>query len=317
MKCESPGCDKFWNIELGVAGLPACHSNCWLLNWAQYMGGDRPSLSRDRLEVSESTFGAYSSSRSNFNYPLGGHLQSCSYKSDASTSIAEIHHDIGNIQPYVLGGKGVKKQNACTKVKWSGGEKSLTTGKTTAQMHSEMEAVKFMLDNGHWVIINGEIFTSSYNQVGADEFSTEEMHCGWCTLFLQILNLPLCRPSDGNFNLACNLGYPLPEQIKNSPHVMYKFIFYKSDDDILSGRMIRMKLLFDKILKIPSNSWFLQDFNGLYIGTIGTSAKYFLDSELPERAPKLTWEFLFDYDGGAVRDVLWNFIFKVIYENLK
>jgi hypothetical protein len=43
------------------------------------------------------------------------------------------------------------------------------------------------------------------------------MHCGWCIIFLQILNLPLCKPSSGNFNLAVNLGYPLADPIRESP----------------------------------------------------------------------------------------------------
>lgn len=311
MQCTSPGCNKFWNIQLGRAGLPACtRGDCQLRSWASYMdGGPSRQVHAEPLDMGPSQRGVYEHKRSIHHHPVDKHLGGVVSVSNVGNSISAIHADIGTINDYVLGTKGAK-----TTVRWPGGEKSLTTGQTQEQMHSEMEAIKFMLDQGHWIMINGEIFTRTGKQVAPTDFVTGEMHCGWCTLFLQLLGLPLGRPSDGNFNLATNLLYPLPAQVRNSPHVMYKLIFGGKEDSVKAQRILNLKLAFDKFMTFPCTEWYIRDFSGMCIASDASSARFVDPSSLRTDACIFTWDHLFGMT--VLLDAIWKHIYDGIYKSL-
>ncbi|KRE88304.1 hypothetical protein ASG87_06720 [Frateuria sp. Soil773] len=272
------------------------------------MGGE-PSrqVHAEPLDMGSSQLGAYESKRSIHHHPVGKHLCGVVSISNVGNSISAIHEDIGTINDYVLGTKGAK-----TTVRWPGGEKALTTGQTQGQMHSEMEAVKFMLDQGHWIMVNGEIFTKAGGRVAPTDFVTGEMHCGWCTLFLQLLGLPLGSPSDGNFKLAINLLYPLPAQVRNSPHVMFKLVFGGEDDSVKSNRILNLKLVFDKFMTIPCTHWYIKDFSGMCIASDTSSARFVDPSGLGADACIFTWDHLFG--SAELLDSIWKHIYDGIYK---
>jgi hypothetical protein len=261
------------------------------------------------IDMGPSQLGAYAEKRSIYHHPIAKNLGGVVSASKVGNSISAIHEDIGTINDYVLGTKG-----AMTTVRWPGGEKALKTGQTQEQMHSEMEAVKFMLDQGHWIMINGEIFTKTGGVVAPTDFATGEMHCGWCTLFLQLLGLPLGRPSNGNFNLAINLLYPLPSQVRNSPHVMFKLVFGGEEDSAKSDRILALKLVFDKFMSIPCTSWYIKDFSGMCIASDEMSARFVDPSGLGADACIFTWDHLFG--SNQFVDSIWTHIYSGIYKML-
>ena len=81
-----------------------------------------------------------------------------------------------------------------------------------------------MLDSGFWILQNGIITWKDGSLIDSSCFTTEEPHCGFCTLLLHILGLPLTKPTCGNYNQAVNCLYPLPVQVKRSPHVLARLL---------------------------------------------------------------------------------------------
>ena len=261
------------------------------------------------LDMGSSQLGAYEGKRSIHQHPIGRDVGNVVSGPKIGNSISTIHEEIDVIHKYVLGAKG-----AMTQVRWPGGTKQLKTGQTCEQMHSEMEAIKFMLDEGHWIILNGEIFTKYGKPVAATDFETGEMHCGWCSLFLKLLGLPLGRASHGNFNQAVNLLYPLPSQVRSSPHVMYKIIFGGQEDSVKSKRIMNLKLVFDSIMSIPCTSWYIKDFSGMCIASDGVSVRFVDPSSLGPEACILTWDHLFG--SKEFLDAIWRQIYTGIYKAL-
>lgn len=314
MRCTQPGCQKVWNIQLGIDGLPDCdRSGCGLQMWAHsYMGGAPSGIPGNvpNYEPGPDQSQGVTTQRRSVQHPLNKHLQSQSGPVSCSSvglAVSGIHKGIEGIQEYKLNAR-----NATTNTRWPGGQKSFATACSQPQMHSEMEAIKYMLANGHWIMINGEIFTSTGKAVSPQDFTTGDMHCGWCTLFIQVLGLPLSSPSDGNFNQAVNLGYPMPDCIKGSPFVLAKFI-----SSTQTG-WLGLKLLFDKCLTQAAQSWYLKDYSGNIIGTAenGLTAHIVPPTEITNGMPIISWEQIIGLHADLLNEV-WRFVFNGIYQKLR
>ncbi|MBV8101756.1 MAG: hypothetical protein JOZ31_21645 [Verrucomicrobia bacterium] len=96
--------------------------------------------------------------------------------------------------------------------------------RTYQQMHSEMRAIEKMLESGHWILRRGTVVWRDYSKIEADEFVTEEPHCGFCTFFLNTLNLPLTKPTYGCFQLASRLSYILPPDLETDAEFMARVL---------------------------------------------------------------------------------------------
>lgn len=94
---------------------------------------------------------------------------------------------------------------------------------TTGNMHSEMVALQAMFNSKQWVIY-GNVVTTPNGPVSPGNFTTNLPHCGFCTISLQVLGLPLCKPTCGNYNYAGNFSYPIPSQMKLDPRVISSYI---------------------------------------------------------------------------------------------
>ncbi len=223
-------------------------------------------------------------------------------KGDADTSLTTIRSRVKQrFEPY----KMEKAQKATTTVTLKNGTKKKFS--TTTNMHSEMVAVQWMLDNGHWRLFLGTIiWADDFSSVTTLQFSTGEPHCGFCTLMLQVLDLPLGKPTKGNYNLAVNLTYPLPKEIRESPYVLARLL----DHNTYSG-FHRIKRLLSQIIKSPSpDEWVLSIYGLAFVDDdsyVGVTEGYVV----------FTWDEIIKLDGGKVLAVLWKFVFSSIYNTNK
>lgn len=96
--------------------------------------------------------------------------------------------------------------------------------KTKHSMHSEMCALDYMLENNHWVLRYGRVIKSSGGPFTKGEFVTGQPHCGFCTIMLSTLGLPITLPTSGNHKKGGDGSYPVPRKIKNSPEVIVKLL---------------------------------------------------------------------------------------------
>jgi len=89
--------------------------------------------------------------------------------------------------------------------------------RTTNLMHSEMMAINWMIDKGHWVVSgDGRVVWADGKAITRDQFKTAQPHCGFCTVFLIAAGLPVTKPTRGNFQVAARLAYQLPVELEVS-----------------------------------------------------------------------------------------------------
>ncbi len=114
--------------------------------------------------------------------------------------IKSIFANIPNKKKYSTEGE----QSATTTVTYNS---ETAIFRTETQMHSEMRAVK-------WLVETKNANYNNLENISLDDFQTNLIHCGFCTFYLSVLGMPLGRPSKGRFNQANNCLYPLPDQLK-------------------------------------------------------------------------------------------------------
>jgi hypothetical protein len=227
--------------------------------------------------------------------------------SSANTVVQTIRASIGNVQqPYAMQTYVAGGQSATTTVTWAPNPAEAFT--TSGQMHSEMRAVDAMLRNGEWTL-TGHAITEN---VTAGDFSTDLQHCGWCTVMLAALNLPIGRPTAGRYNLAANLEYPVPAEVHDSADVVF-YLF----DSVHGNGAVEVKLALDACITTGGSDWVLQ----LPDGDFATDTAVVNDQ--PDGTEVLTWSDAMAHsirvDLGAVLgewrvlDMLWKLIYVGIY----
>lgn len=107
-------------------------------------------------------------------------------------------------------------------------EKKIYT--TKFNMHSEMGALEAMLEEDYEFSEGAIRHKEDNERVTRKVYSTSEPHCGFCTLFLQLLDLPLSKPTKGKYNYASHNNYPLPKKLKENQEFLEHFLEYGSDD---------------------------------------------------------------------------------------
>lgn len=224
------------------------------------------------------------------------------------TIVASIRNIQGPyaMQPYVAG-----DQQATTTVSWPPDEPETETFTTAGQMHSEMRAVATMLDEDAWTLQGHAIA----EHVTSAEFTTDLPHCGWCTVMLAVLGLPIGTPTAGRYNFAANLEYPVPSQVRERPNVLFFLIDSAGGDDAAA---VAMKGALDTCITTASDAWVL----ALPSGAYATDAAVVRNP--PGGAEVLSWDDAMRHpirvdlgiDRGewAVLRMFWKLIFAGIYE---
>lgn len=161
----------------------------------------------------------------------------------------------------------IKQRHAFVHYETGGAEKAVTTVNwppagpnhytTAMQQHSEMVAVAastapapiWQVDAaGHVVSLNG------YPITGAN-YVTDLAHCGYCTVMLWVLDLPLGAPTDGRYNLAVNLEYTVPADVLNNVDVLTRLLNRNQGGD---PALIVLKRMINVFLQNGSAEWVLQ-----------------------------------------------------------
>ncbi|MGB3191324.1 MAG: hypothetical protein WBB43_18110 [Limnoraphis sp.] len=172
--------------------------------------------------------------------------------------------------------------------------------KTKDNMHSEICAIKYMLEQNKWHVAYGKIKKRNGMDVASNEFTTSLCHCGFCTVTLQVLGLPLGQPTTGNYNLANNYNYPLPQVLSQDPFV---FVRYQQSGSY-EHRFLKQAL--NPFINNNRDAWVLKINDNLYVDDNGLVA---------DRNGKLVldWSDVIQNHSNCMREI-WTQIWRCLYE---
>lgn len=211
-------------------------------------------------------------------------------------SLITIRDGIGKFHPYNM--KGAQK--ATTTVRCNDGRQR--TFKTTANMHSEMMALNHMLETNQWRLVLGAVIKADLTDVGPQDFQTTEPHCGFCTVMLRVLHLPLTKPTRGNYNYAVNFNYPLPALVKSDPYVLARVL-----DEEHYASFNKIKALLNSFVETNPDEWILNISNFAFVND-----DHYVDGD--DWETQLAWDEVVAKDGGGLLNAIWAHVFKCIYE---
>jgi hypothetical protein len=178
---------------------------------------------------------------------------------------------------------------------------------TKDNMHSEMCALNFMLENEYWHVLYGMIVNGNGQPIGAGEFSTSEPHCGFCTITLTVLGLPLTKPTSGNHKMACNGTYPIPAKLFNDPQFIVRFIHNGCFEYYM------LKRLLNPFVNKKSAEWLLKVNDFLLVSDNAPVVLEFLDKDI--------FNNIHVYDLGKfmgdpeIVKSIWQFITTALYQS--
>ncbi|MEQ8305673.1 MAG: hypothetical protein RIA09_03855 [Hoeflea sp.] len=235
----------------------------------------------------------------------------------AVRSIAAIQAAIQRQRPFVHYHAGGAQQ-AQTTVNWPPAPPEEYN--THMQEHSEMVAVAastggaapiWRLDQaGHVVANNGAA-------IGHTNYFTDLPHCGYCTVMIWVLELPLGEPTAGRYNMAVNLEYPVPANVRDNVDVLTRLINGNTGGN---AALIALKTMVNAFLQNDPGEWVLQIGPGIFVSdTAVTQAapagKLVLDWAT-EAAPHRVFVAGTGFGQNTLLTTLWKVVWKGIYENV-
>lgn len=235
----------------------------------------------------------------------------------ANQSIIAIQAAIQQQRPFVRYHAG-GAQKAETTVNWPPAPPEQYS--THMQMHSELVAVAASTGGGApiWALNPaGHVVANNGADIDLTNYFTDLPHCGYCTVMIWVLDLPLGAPTKGRYNLAENLEYPLPVNIRENVDVLTRLLNGNTGGD---AALIVLKKMVNAFLQTPSTDWVLQIGPGIFVSdtdvTQAPPAATLVLDWATEAAPHLV-----DVEGGSfgqntLRVTLWKIVWKGIYENV-
>lgn len=234
----------------------------------------------------------------------------------ARQSIATIQaaiHAQHAFVPYDAGGA----QKAVTTVLWppAGPHRY----HTTMQQHSEMVSVGAssaapapiwsVNAGGHVVANNGAAIT------GANYF-TDLPHCGYCTVMLWMLGLPLGLPTRGRYNLAVNLDYLVPANVFNNVEILSRLINANVGG---APALITLKGMINAFLQNRPGEWVLQ-VGAVFVGDHAVTAAPPVGALVldwaTEAAPHGVDVNVQHFGMNSLLTTLWKVVYQGIYDNV-
>lgn len=269
--CPRTGCGKSWDPDIGI--LPMCLQNTCDI---------KTSLKRRAKQIEP--------------------FSATPDRATLSTQGADIDNSIDWLRkktplvPYKMQGA----LSATTTVTLR--DRTTRSFSTTDQMHSEMRAIEFMLDNGHWSVVAGFVrWTHDDSPVLLAQFQTEEPHCGFCTLFLLAAGLPVGQATKGNHKLASRHNYQLPFKLMVDPHFLGRVIgkgHYHSYSEI--------KRLLNAFCKHAADEWVLEYASGLCANEWSTC------NPLPQGKVAIKLADIIATRDAAILFAVWQYVFERI-----
>ena len=235
----------------------------------------------------------------------------------ASASIVAIQAAIDAHQafvPYNAGGA----QQAVTTVNWP--PQAPARYATTMQRHSEMVALAASTAAAPpppiWdVNADGVVVANNGHVITGANYVTNLPHCGYCTVMVWMLGLPLGLPTAGRYNFAINLEYSVPANVFNNVELLARLFNSNAGGN---AALIRLKRMVNPFLQNPSAEWVLQ------IGAVFVS-----DAAVTPAAPPgaliLDWTEaaghpvdvnVQNFGRNTLLTTLWKIVYQGIYDNV-
>lgn len=235
----------------------------------------------------------------------------------ARISIAEIQVDIQAHQPFVPYNAGGAQQ-AVTTVNWPPAAPKAYA--TTMQQHSEMVALGASTAAPPpppiWqVTAAGHVAANNGHGIDGTNYFTNLPHCGYCTVMLWVLNLPLGAPTAGRYNLAVNLEYTVPANVFYNINLLARLL-----NGNVGGHaaLIVLKTMINAFIQNASATWALQ-----------VGALYVTDDAVAVVPPPgreiLDWDDAIGHPVDVNRQhfgqntllvTLWKIVYQGLYENV-
>lgn len=232
--CTSPGCNKAWEpaTESSMERIPLCTEAVCPLRALQRQEAVRVS-GQPLFQTRQNAYTNQGTAR------VGTSVaQSLNFLRDDSDAAFHAYNMDG-------------AQSACTTVKKRNGQ--VKEFKTQNQMHSEMRAIDWMLEQGEWTLYLGLVlWKDDLSPIATTHFHTTEPHCGFCTIFLLAAGLPVGKPTCGNHKLASRLNYQLPVSMEISPHYIARVL----DKGCYCG-FPALKRVLNAFIGTPASKWVL------------------------------------------------------------
>ncbi len=235
----------------------------------------------------------------------------------AEISIAAIQAAIQQHRPFVHYHAG-GAQKAETTVNWPPAPPERYA--TAMQEHSEMVAVAastggaapiWALDQaGHVVANNGAAIQHT-------NYFTDLPHCGYCTVMIWVLDLPLGEPTAGRYNLAVNLEYTVPANVRDSVDVLTRLL---NGNQGGNAALIVLKTMVNAFLQTASTDCVLQIAPGVFVSdtavTNAPPAATLVLDWATEAAPHPVDVNETHFGQNSLLTTLWKIVWKGIFRNV-
>lgn len=166
----------------------------------------------------------------------------------AHQSIVAVFSQMPPLSHYTTG----DAQKATTQVSWPEHARQFHTEQS---MHSEQVALAWMLMEGHWTLGDaGCVRDADGEEIAPEEYITDLPHCAHCSVMLLLMGLPLGSPTAGRYNLAVNLGYRLPDLVKEDLHLLARCL---GGGDGEAG-LLHIKQALNALITTDSSAWVLK-----------------------------------------------------------
>jgi hypothetical protein len=183
---------------------------------------------------------------------------------------------------------------------------------------SDEESLLTITDNGKIVVTDGNraLKPAEFRTTNAKNSKKEMDHCGYCTFFLTMMNVPTGQPT---FQASVQAGaqniYPLPTHIREHPAIIARALgfenasqfvneikegmeaFYQASEEGRVRNKSEQEIIVEKLRKDKFTKWKRQDradqkaekrFNSLLNDVFGTNKTEFLNSLLKPVITELT-----------------------------
>ncbi|MBU4527885.1 MAG: hypothetical protein KUA43_12765 [Hoeflea sp.] len=236
----------------------------------------------------------------------------------ADASIAAIQADIQQqhaFVPYHAGGA----QQAVTTVNWPpAGPQRYTTH---MQEHSEMVAVASSTGGVApiWAVnAGGHVVANNGVQIQHANYFTDLPHCGYCTVMLWVLDLPLGAPTEGRYNLAVNLEYTVPANVLNNVDLLSRLLNANAGGN---AALIVLKKMINPFLQNQPAEWVLQVAPGVFVSDTAVTAAappatLVLDWTT-EAAPHRVDVNVQYFGKNTLLVTVWKIVYQGIYDNVQ
>lgn len=233
----------------------------------------------------------------------------------AGASIDAIQTAIDAVQPfgpYNAGGA----QQAVTTVTWA--PNPATQYATAVNMHSEMVALDASISPPPiWTVnANGQAVALNALPIGGGNYATNLPHCAHCTVMLWMLGLPLGAPTDGRYNLAVNLNYPLPADVFNNLELLVRLL-----NSNVGGHpgLINLKLIINTFIGTASGNWVLQIGPGVFVtdlAVVGAAPMgAFILDWATEAVPHVVNVNIQHFGHNSLLLTLWKIVWQALYDH--